>query len=200
MSSQSGEKKIIQLLEQIQKENITIASSVPSGGGTSATEATLLSVLGAIVDTQDLEIKLVRDTVTEEVIQQIRSYDQDTKVWTTTYETVSGGVPGGSGPYEYLDASAVLNLILTELQGGLDVTLPSGTNTPAQSTVTSGGTVAAGFKKVSIANLGTVNATVLGNALEPGFAINFEAEEGKSLDAIAYTAGATSALKIVTIA
>jgi hypothetical protein len=69
--------KVEQLLDKIRE------SLVASGGGGLATEATLISVLNAIVAAdQDIEILLVRDTV---------------------------------GPLEYLDPSAVLNLMLTEI-------------------------------------------------------------------------------------
>lgn len=95
------------------------AAPLPTGA---ATEATLLSVLSNIKDTQDVEIKLVRDTGDSDVVvQQIRSYDQDTETWTTTYEKVDGSTHTVVGPLEYLDVSAVLNLILTELQNKADL-------------------------------------------------------------------------------
>jgi len=47
-------------------------------------------------------------------------------------------------------------------------------------------------------NIGSTDATVAGNPLEPGVSISFEATQGKTLPVIAYVASATSILKIVT--
>jgi hypothetical protein len=93
-----------------------LTTSLPPGGV--ATEATLAAILTAVTQNyEDLEIKLVRDTGDSDVVvQQIRAYDKQTDTWTTTYEKVDGSAHTVIGPLEYLDASAVLNLILTELQ------------------------------------------------------------------------------------
>lgn len=91
-----------------------IAGSSSSNG--LATEATLLSVLNNIIASQDVEILLVRDTGnSDQVVQQIREYDNGTGVWTTKYEDVNGAAYVPTGPIVYLDPSAVLNLVLTEL-------------------------------------------------------------------------------------
>lgn len=88
-------------------------SPLPAGA---ATEATLIQVLNSIVSSQDIEILLVRDTGnSNQVVQQIREYDQGTGVWSTRYEDVSGSAYVPVGPLEYLDPSAVLNLVLSEL-------------------------------------------------------------------------------------
>lgn len=84
--------------------------------GPLATEATLLSVLNAIIASdQDIEILLVRDTVTLEVFQQITNYE--TGVPVIEYKDVNGTVIPQPlpNPIEYLDPSAIMNLILTEL-------------------------------------------------------------------------------------
>jgi hypothetical protein len=80
-----------------------------------ATEATLLSVLDAIVASdQDIEILLVRDTGNnDEVVQQITNYE--TGVPVVSYKDVNGNPYVPVGPLEYLDPSAVLNLILTQV-------------------------------------------------------------------------------------
>lgn len=84
-----------------------------------ATEATLLSILNNMIASQDIEILLVRDTGNNDlVVQQIREYDQGTGAWTTRYEKIDGTpyvAPELVGPLEYLDPSAVLNLVLAEL-------------------------------------------------------------------------------------
>jgi len=80
-----------------------------------AQEATLISVLNAIITTQqDIEILLVRDTGNSDVVlQQITDYSGGAPV--VTYKDVNGNVVVPVGPLEYLDPAAVLNLILTEL-------------------------------------------------------------------------------------
>lgn len=84
--------------------------------GLLATEATLTSVLNAIVAHQDMEILLVRDTGNGDVVvQQVREYDETTQTWSTVYQDVNGAPYVPTGPLAYLDPSAVLNLILTEL-------------------------------------------------------------------------------------
>jgi hypothetical protein len=89
------------------------ATPLPTGA---ATEATLLSILNNMIASQDIEILLVADDGNGgQIVQQIREYDQGTGVWTTRYEDVNGVAYVPVGPLRYLDASAVLNLILTEL-------------------------------------------------------------------------------------
>tara|TARA_R110000868_G_scaffold411300_1_gene702918 strand:+ start:1769 stop:2545 length:777 start_codon:yes stop_codon:yes gene_type:complete len=79
-----------------------------------ATEGTLISVLNAIVASdQDIEILLVRVIATGEVLQQITNYE--TGVPVVEYKDVNGVVIPSPGPVEYLDPSAVLNLMLTEM-------------------------------------------------------------------------------------
>jgi len=76
----------------------------------------LTSILNATVAHQDMEILLVRDTGNgDQIVQQIREYDETSQTWSTTYSDISGAAYTPVGPLEYLDASAVLNLILTEL-------------------------------------------------------------------------------------
>lgn len=90
-----------------------IASS--GSGPALATESTLISVLNAIVAAdQDIEILLVRDTGNADlVVQQITNYE--TGVPVVTYKDVDGNPYVPVGPLEYLDPSAVMNLMLTEL-------------------------------------------------------------------------------------
>jgi len=92
-----------------------LISSVKSGTAPLATEATLISVLNAIVASdQDIEILLVRDTGNaDQVVQQITNYETGTPV--VSYKDVDGNPYVPVGPLEYLDPSAVLNLMLTEL-------------------------------------------------------------------------------------
>lgn len=103
-----------QILIRLLKELYTISGGVAPAGGL-ATEATLISVLNAIVASdQDIEILLVRDTGnSDEVVQQITDYT--TGVPTVTYKDVNGAAYVPVGPLEYLDPSGVLNLMLAEI-------------------------------------------------------------------------------------
>lgn len=78
-------------------------------------QTTLISVLNAIVASdQDIEILLVRDTgAADIVVQQISNYE--TGVPVVSYKDVGGAPYVPVGPLEYLDPSAVMNLVLTEL-------------------------------------------------------------------------------------
>jgi len=97
-------------------KDLLASSGGPQPPGGWATESTLNSVLNSILATQDIEILLVRDTGnSDQVVQQIREYDQGTGTWITRYEDVSGAAYVPVGPLEYLDPSAVLNLMLSEL-------------------------------------------------------------------------------------
>ena len=93
---------------------INMSASVAPPGGL-ATQATLVSVLNAIVAAdQDIEILLVRDLGNGGlVVQQITDYQTGTPV--VSYKDVNGAVYVPVGPIEYLDPSGVLNLILTQI-------------------------------------------------------------------------------------
>lgn len=77
--------------------------------------ANLISILNAIVASdQDIEVLLVRDTGADDVVvQQIIDYTTGTPVY--SYKDVDGNAYVPVGPLEYLDPSAVLNLILTQV-------------------------------------------------------------------------------------
>jgi hypothetical protein len=91
-----------------------ISTGVTPPVGGLATEATALSILNAIVTTQDIEILLVRDNGNGGVVvQQIVNYSSGTP--TISYQDVNGAPYVPVGPLVYLDPSAVLNLMLTEL-------------------------------------------------------------------------------------
>lgn len=77
--------------------------------------ANLISILNAIVASdQDIEVLLVRDTgAADVVVQQIIDYTTGTPVY--SYKDVDGNAYVPVGPLVYLDPSAVLNLILTQI-------------------------------------------------------------------------------------
>jgi len=90
-----------------------------SADGLTGLSVILNSILNATIAHQDMEILLVRDTGNGDlVVQQIREYDETTQTWSTYYQKVDGSpyvAPELVGPLVYLDPSAVLNLILTEM-------------------------------------------------------------------------------------
>lgn len=120
--------EIMAQLVAFRKEALGSAGVLPTGGATEAKQddqitelqglnATSTSILNAILNTQDIEILMVRDVGNgDQIVQQIREYDQDTNTWNTSLQDVSGAAYVAVGPLEYLDPSAVLNLMLTELQ------------------------------------------------------------------------------------
>lgn len=80
-----------------------------------------------------------------------------------------------------------------------EVAFKSVERTPGFYSVTTDGTLAAGTVAASFFNIGTIDATVAGGTLSPGFAVNFEAPKGDTLAAIVYTCDADSTLLINTL-
>ena len=168
-----------------------------SGGPAGATEATLLSVLNAIVASdQDIEILLVRDTVTLIVYQQITDYQTGTP--TVTYKDVNGNLFVPVNPMEYLDPSAVLNLILSDTN--ILATPVIGVVTGMLRVVASGAaTVTAGKRTVSFFNAGNNDCSVNGAILEKGESITYPELSNRDVyGAIPYDA-LTSELVITTV-
>lgn len=181
---------IIKYLEDI------AAVSGPSGG--LATESTLISVLNAIVASdQDIEILLVRDTGdSNKVLQQITNYETGTPV--VIYKDVNGATVTPVGPLEYLDPSAVLQLILADTT----VLATPTTGLPTSMlrvTVAGAGNVAAGKRRISFFNAGNNDSTVNGATLKKGEVVTFSADGLRdTLAAIPYDA-LTSELLITTV-
>ena len=129
-SSGASKRTELAALNEIIRKLIRLSSSFTDGVGTATlaeqqTQTTALnsinsntlSLLNNLVASQDIEILLVRDTgAADVVVQQIREYDQGTGTWSTRYEDVNGTAYVVVGPLVYLDPSAMLNLILTQLQ------------------------------------------------------------------------------------
>jgi hypothetical protein len=67
------------------------------------------SLIQAVKDHQEFELKLVRDIDSGDIIVQRNEYDEETGAWTITYVDASGAAytPGGSG-VEYIDPEEVL--------------------------------------------------------------------------------------------
>jgi len=151
----------IDFLEQIN-------TAVGGGGGGLATEATLISVLNAIISTQqDVEILLVRDTGNGDlVVQQITDYSGGAPV--VTYKDVNGVVYVPVGPLEYLDPSAIQNLILVEL---ITMATPVTAVSTTLDIITGAGaaSVAAGKRSVSFMASGDADTEVDGAPLKPKY-------------------------------
>ena len=162
-------------LQAINRIVEAIKSSPPSSGF--ASESTLISVLNAIISSdQDIEILLVRDTGNGDVVvQQITNYETGTPV--VTYKAVNGAAYTPVGPLEYLDPSAVLNLILTESldQGialdNINTKLAAATRTH-NTVVTSGsGNIPTGSIRGSVLNSGSAAGIWNGVSIPAGVSI-----------------------------
>jgi len=195
------------------------------GGVPGATESTLQGVLQAIQNHQDFEMKLVRDTGNgDKVVCEIAEYNETTGDYNYIYKDVGGASYVPVGPLEYLDPSAVLNLILSEItsiNSTLDVDLSTraseatllsqkavidiinvsidNLNTPQ--TITPGlfRSTSAGItgphRRMSFMNTGNNNGTVGLVTLKPGESITFSAEGLRDrLSALSYDATGTEFL------
>jgi len=212
---------VLRLYILAELEKITVSSS--SSG--LATEATLISVLNAIIASdQDVEVLLVRDTITGIVYKQVT--DWTTGVPTVYYTDVNGAPFVPITTITYLDPSAVLNLILSELQllntvdyatettqaannvllGTIDadtsVLATPSTGLPismSRITVAGAGSIPSGKRKVSIFNAGNSNSTVSGATLKSGEFVSFSADGLRdTLASITYDC-LTSELLITTV-
>lgn len=184
-------------LYQLQALN-RIVSAITGGGIPSptglATETTLAALLAAtIAGDQDIEILLVRDKGNADlVVQQITNYETGTPV--ISYKDVNGNPYVPVGPLEYLDPSAVMNLILTAIQA--QGTVPQATEATQLLVDTSTstlatpvtalavgmaryngiGTIGSGKRRVSFYNSGGATATVALADLLPGEVVTFAAD------------------------
>lgn len=70
--------------------------------------------------------------------------------------------------------------------------------TPAMSRVTNASNITAGKFSVSVTNTGVANGTLLGVTLKPNETVEFSAQNGNNLSAIAYVATGTEFLIITT--
>ena len=139
-----------------------------------ATEATLISVLNAIVASdQDIEILLVRDTGNaDQIVQQITNNETGTPV--VSYKDVNGNPYTPVGPLEYLDPSAVLNLMLTELIA-IEANTSIVESVLTSSSTTGPGTIPAGSKAATVyidGSGGEVNSVVRPDGWSQSFEFN----------------------------
>jgi hypothetical protein len=170
-------------------EQINTAVGGGGGGGGLALESTQLSVLNAIITSQkDVEILLVSDIGNGGlVVQQITDYSGGGAP-VVTYKTANGTDYSPVGPLEYLDPSAIQNLILAEL-----ITMA----TPVANTATSillvvapgDANVTAGKRSISFMNTGDLDCEVDGVVLKAGLSITYPLlSDRDTYDTIPYNA------------
>ena len=154
-----------------------LVAAIPPGA--LATEATAISILNAIVASdQDIEILLVRDEAVgngDPVLKQVTNYQ--TGVPVITYENVDGTpyvpAPNPVPVYVYLDPSAVLNLMLAQL-----VLLNAGGQLLTEATFVAEDFATESTLGVVNTNLSTINTNVqLGNVVLGNLLTAFNAED-----------------------
>jgi hypothetical protein len=150
------------------------------------------------------------------VYQQITDYQ--TGVPVVTYKDVNGNPFVPVNPMEYLDPSAVLNLMLTELTalnaGGalsteatsaamaidlaaIELLLTGSAKTFNLIRAVAAGNIPAGTISGSVFNAGITNGTLAGAVIEPGESIPIPAlGKNETYGVIAYVASATAILVI----
>jgi hypothetical protein len=173
-------------LYQLQALN-RIVTAVTTGTNSLATESTLLSVLQAIIASdQDIEILLVRDTGNaDKVVQQITNYE--TGVPVVSYKDVDGNPYTPTGPLEYLDPSAVMNLMLTELIA-INANLTPSLRVPLLQ------------RLGSFLNAGPVDIIIATGTLKPGESITFNAGgQGDTFGPIPYSLPPTADCVVTSI-
>ena len=189
--ARSHELYQLQTLNRI-KDAITGGGMPPSPTGL-ATEATALDILNAIAtNNQDFEVLLVRDTGNaDQIVQQITDWTTGTP--TISYKDVNGNPYVPVGPLEYLDSSAVLNLMLTELIAINENTEEDPTVLTSSST-TGAGTIPAGSKAATIyidGAGGSINSVVRPDGWSQTFEFNND-----TLPAINYNGNSTATMYV----
>lgn len=151
-----------------------ILGSIGGGAGL-ATETTLAAVLAELKDDADFEEILARDTVTN-IYYRLRTIrNQDTGVITQSFIDVAGATfipvnPMAIAGTTFVSTQRTPSLVRT---GGVGA-----------------GTVAAGMRYVAFANMGTVDATVLGVTLKQGESISYPPlGQSDTYDAFSYDDG-----------
>ena len=183
--------------------------SISDGTQGLATEGTLISVLNAIVASdQDIEVLLVRDEAVgngDPVLKQVTNYE--TGVPVITYENVDGTpyvpAPNPVPVYVYLDPSAVLNLMLAEL-----ITLNAGGQLLTEATFTESATPSvidiSGLAGSTVSTWKSFTIVCIDGTFDfeaatfPPGAFTFSNGNG-TLDSIAYDATASADCKIIYI-
>lgn len=164
----------------------------------------------------DYEAAIVKETcpgppVTSRLLLEIRTFDSSEGTFSDPVYYVPGSntptTIGAGCTIDYQSDSAVLALILSELES-IDTEIKGNPNkTPSLDRKTANGTVAAGAFSVSFANVGTDNAGIggdntvptAGTLLAPGETVTFSGSGKDTLAAIDYQASATATLLIAEV-
>lgn len=163
---------------------------------TDQVEYLLSAILTSLQASTDYEAKFVVDTCdADKVYLEVRVWDTDSGTWgPITYYLPGSSTPvipvgaGTPGCLVYTDPSAVLGMILGELQlqtpiltaiegntTSIDTKLTSVVRTPNILRATSSGTIAPVVYDFSVSNVGSANGTILGATIKPGETLNFGA-------------------------
>jgi hypothetical protein len=199
--------RLVILIDQL---NAITAAIAPAG---LATESTLLSVLSALQNGQEFEQQLVIDNNSDTYVQ-IRIWNTDTHSFEApVYYNAAGVLSAPIPPLTLVNPQFVLDDMLIELQS-INTTLATYSRNTGVATAdtlrvveatkdtahtlvtdTAAGTVAAGYKSVTLANIGGANAIIDGNVIPAGVVITLPFNpSGSYTTAVNYDATGTTLL------
>lgn len=192
---------VLQLLGQIAAGTGTGSCPCPS----SAQEATLLQVLGALQNGQEFEQALVMDLGGPGCPGNCPTYIQ-IRIWDTTnhvflppvYYNAAGAVVVPVGPLQFLNPQFVLENILTQVTSINANTPAAAVRTTTLARVSVAGSILIGARSVTVANTGAANGLVLGEVIKPGESFTWSAGQNDTLNAISYD-GTGTELTITTV-
>lgn len=140
--------------------------NVATEGTLGNVNSTLISILNAVAISPDIEVLLVRDTVTGIVYKQITDYASG--IPNVIYEDVDGNVVVPVNPLEYLDPGAVLNIILAQIGTVSHTLVTINTSTDGDT-----GTVPINSVKGSVLNYGNADGIWNGKILPAGVSMEW---------------------------
>lgn len=172
----------------------------------------IINAINTTAEAQEYEAKVVNINCTgdpftgDKLYLEVRVFDTDTGAFNPPVYYLPGDdtefplTDFATCTITYLDSDVPYTLGQTDMANSVPVTIANDQEgiqvTPALSRVTASGTVAAGSRSVSIANVGAESGTVLGTELASGETVNFDAGSlNNTLAAVAYdpTTGGTTA-------
>lgn len=209
-NNQSPLDALNRLVILIDKLNAITAAIAPAG---LATESTLLGVLSALQNGQEFEQQLVIDNNSDTYVQ-IRIWNTETHTFEApVYYNAAGVVSVPIPPLTLVNPQFVLDDILVQVQS-INTVLSSydkdagavsantlrvveATKDTAHSltTDTGVGTIAVGYRSVTLANIGGANAIIDGNTIPAGVVITLPFNpSGSYTTAVNYDATGTTLL------
>jgi hypothetical protein len=158
-----------------------------------STEDTLTSVLAAVENMRDFEVRLVQDNAGVTWLE-VRYWNTQTGTLGAPVYYLAGSTTSGSPalPITYINPNTLLTSILNQL-ATINNHLNQVTRTPSILTTSGSGSVAAGARSVTVFNRGSATGTFLGEFVEPGEVFTFAAGSTRDvLGALAYDATGTT--------